>query len=286
MWKKILGHKKQVEQLQKDLEENKVPHAYLFSGIEGIGKRGVALGLAQALLSWQKTEKNFHPDFHLIEPAGQTIKVEVLRQLKQKIYLHPLEGIAKVVLIDKAEAMTDAGANALLKILEEPPQQTYFILISSQPTKLLPTIRSRCQRLEFNPLSEQEIRELLVKQGMDLKEASQRAAFAQGSLQAALSFDAALFEQIQNGIEGLRVDPKPSQILALSETWSEEGEKIPFILTSLTHLWHKKIMETRDEKTSRQLSLQWFAIGQASRSLETYANKQLLLENLLFTLTA
>ena len=282
MWSGTLGHSKQIEQLSRALKEGKLAHAILFSGIDGIGKKRVALGLAKSLNG--KIADRFHPDCHEIAPTGQTIKVDVIRELKQKIYFHPLEGRAKVVIIDNADAMTEAAANALLKILEEPPSVTYFILISSKPAKLLPTIRSRCQKLEFSPLNEETLTQKLIQDGVDKKEATLRAKISGGSLKAAIELDIPLFEKIESQMEALSLTAKPSQIFSLSEAWMEEDEKIPSILNILHHLWHQKILETRDVGAEQKQLNQWQAIQNASRGLEAYANKQLLLENLLFTL--
>ena len=298
MWKKILGHRKQIEQLAAALQQKKTAHAYLFSGIEGIGKKQTAIGLAQGLncpdeketpcghcLSCQKIANGTHPDCTLIEPAGTSIKIDVIRELKQKIYLHPLEGKAKVVLIDQAEAMTEAAANALLKILEEPPRQTFFILISARPMQLLPTIRSRCQRLEFNPLTEQTIAEKLMQEKMPKEEALKRAEISGGSLTTALQFDLALLEQTKEQLKQLGKKPAPSQIFNLSEMWADEEEKLPLILNALDQLWHRQILHTEDGAQMEKAVAEWGALQNVRRGLEGYANKQLLLENLLFRLT-
>ncbi|OGQ06311.1 MAG: hypothetical protein A2W61_01670 [Deltaproteobacteria bacterium RIFCSPLOWO2_01_44_7] len=277
MWQNIFGHKNQIEQLKKELKEKKLAHAYLFSGIEGIGKKQIALGLVQAL----RCSKS---DLHFIEPEGLTIKVELLRRLKQKIYLHPLEGEVKVVIIDNAHMMTEAGANALLKILEEPPQATYFILISHQPTRLLPTIRSRCRQMTFGPLSHEQIKQYLVRNGLSQVEAEQKTNFAMGSLKMALDFDVNLAGEINQKLTELSQGLTPSKILDLSETLSEESEKLPYVLILLEQLWHKKILENGDAKATERLTTQWTAIQNATRGLQTYANKQLLIESLLFTL--
>ena len=286
MWSQILGHTKQIEQLKKALAENKIPHAFLFCGIEGIGKKRVALGLAQSL---NDTSKINHPDCFLIEPAGEkikTIRVDVLRDLKQKAYLHPLEGKAKIFIIDQPEKMTLAGANALLKILEEPPSQTYFILITSSSSLLLPTIRSRCQIIEFSPLSEELIAKKLMEEGKNTKEAALLAGLAQGSLEKALTFDPKLFEDIKTKLEGLQKNPTPTNIFSLSETWSDEEERLPFIFDVLSRLFYERIGKDRGEETLSRLTDQWFAIQTAKNKLQTTANKRLLLESLLFTLAS
>lgn len=297
MWSKILGHSRQILKLKRALKENKVPHAYLFSGIEGVGKRQTAIGLAQALncagikeipceqcLSCQKISKGVHPDCLFIEPDGKTIRIEVLRDLKQKAYLYPLEGRSKIFIIDQAEKMTLASANALLKILEEPPNQTYFILITSQPSALLPTIRSRCQKMEFGPLPSEILIQILMRLGKDSKEAKLLADLSQGSIQKAFEFDLALFEETKTKWKELQEDPRPTHIIALSETWSEEEEKLSQILNTLSLLVHEKILNTEDPKELERQTDRWFAIQNAQRGLETYVNKRLLVEDLLFRL--
>lgn len=281
----IVGHSKQITALLQALRNGRLHHAHLFCGLAGIGKKRAALQLARHLLESDKVEKNIHPDFYGIAPEGLKIKIEVIRALKLKIFLHPLEAPAKVVVIDDAETMTDAAANALLKILEEPPADTYFFLISSKPLRLLPTIRSRCQRTDFPPLTAEQITELLCAQGVAAKEAELKAAFAGGSLRAALDFDAALFEQTRRQIAELQEKKSPSALLALSEQWSDDEELLPFLLSTLTHLWHEKMLASEPENMERRTQ-QWQAIQQAAADLEGYPNKQLLLENLLFTLSA
>lgn len=257
MWSEILGHETQIARLKKDLEENRLPHALLFCGIEGIGKKKIALALAQAI---NNTTKVFHPDCVLIEPAGKTIRIEVLRELKQKAYLHPLEGKAKVFIIDDADKMTTAGANALLKILEEPPQETYFILVTSRPSFILTTIRSRCRMVSFSPL----VKEKLPKNPQE--EESKKEALA--------------------GWNQLGPSPAPSQIFKLGEAWSDEEEKLPAIIQSLGEIFYEKINQTEEPARLKMLTDRWLAIQKAKNKLETYANKRLLVESLLFRLSS
>lgn len=267
------------------LNSGRFHHAHLFCGISGIGKKRAALQLARHLLKSDKVEKNIHPDLHFIAPEGLKIKIETIRALKQKIYLYPLEAPAKVVIIDDAEAMTDAAANALLKILEEPPSDTYFFLIASRPLRLLPTIRSRCQRTDFPPLTTEQIQGELLARGVAGKEAALKSRRAGGSLKAALDFDAALFEKTRLQVAELQEKKSPAALLALSEEWADDEERLPFLLTTLTHLWHEKMLASGPENTSL-CTRQWQALLQAAADLEGYPNKQLLLENLLFTLSA
>lgn len=299
MWSQTLGQDRPIAVLQKTLQSGKVPHAFLFCGLEGIGKRRAATGLAQALNcesktsapcsqcpSCQKIEKNIHPDCLWIEPEGKFIKIETLREVKQKAYLHPLEGAAKIFLIDPAEAMTESAANALLKILEEPPAQTFFVLITSKPSLLLPTTRSRCQSLDFAPLTEEVLGKILSAAGFSGEEAKRRAALAQGSASRALEWDLELFAQAESGWEKLQASPPPSLIFKLSEAYAKDDETLPFILRSFEYLAHQRLMAASERGEIERRAGQWQAVAQAIHLLETSANKRLLLEDLLFRLRA
>jgi DNA polymerase-3 subunit delta' len=170
----IKGHSKQVEILQNALRENTLAHAYLFTGISGIGKMTVARSLAKILhcknvsndfcdscIPCKQITGDTHPDTLIIEPEGTTIKINQVRQLQEQLAFTVYEGNKKVVILDKSDRMTIQAANCMLKTLEEPPPHTILILLTSIPYRVPSTIRSRCQRLMFKPLSEKLIVELL-----------------------------------------------------------------------------------------------------------------------------
>ena len=170
----IKGHDKQIGILQKALRENTLAHAYLFTGVDGIGKMTLARALAK-ILHCKNTSADFcdccipckqitgdtHPDTLIIEPEGSTIKISQIRQLQEQLAYTVYEGNKKVVIIDNADRMTIQAANCLLKTLEEPPSHTILILVTSIPYLVPSTIRSRCQRLMLKPLSERLIVKLL-----------------------------------------------------------------------------------------------------------------------------
>jgi DNA polymerase-3 subunit delta' len=102
-----------------------------------------------------------HPDFLLIEPHGGQIRIEEIRAVDNSLSLKPFEGSCKIVIVDEAHMMNSYAANAFLKTLEEPPKESLIILISSNPDRLPDTIRSRCSRLNFTPLSYEECRKVI-----------------------------------------------------------------------------------------------------------------------------
>jgi len=166
----LIGHERPTAILKASILHDRVAHAYLFFGEDRIGKRLAALRFAQAInceidygpggpdacgacRSCRQVEARTHPDFLLIEPdqeqANPQIKIEQIRELEQQLVYHPLVGRRKVCLIDEADRMTPGAANALLKTLEEPPDHSLLLLITSRPSALLATVRSRCQGIRF-----------------------------------------------------------------------------------------------------------------------------------------
>src|SRR5919109_2030307 len=201
----VLGHEFQKGALRRAVRESRISHAYLFSGPDGIGKKLIALEFGKILNcvstyesgeadlkntacdcpSCRKIEKGIHPDVLLVEYKGtKDIKVDQIREeVEEKLYFRPFEGRFKVAILDEAERMNQNAQNAFLKTLEEPPPDSVIILITSQPQSLLPTIRSRCQLLEFSPLPEEIlVEEIRKRKNLSPDEAVLCARLSGGSL--------------------------------------------------------------------------------------------------------
>ncbi len=201
----ILGHEHQKEVLRRGLASGRIAHAYLFSGPEGIGKRLMAMALARAIVcleqrgcghcqACRKIDHQNHPDLHILEPDGSSIKIEQVRGFQRELTLKPLEAQRKICLIEQAETMTVGAANALLKTLEEPRGDSLLILLSAQPNRLLATIRSRCQHLPFSRHPNSRIQAELEKQlGIDATESHILAALSEGSFKKAFGKDRDLY---------------------------------------------------------------------------------------------
>ncbi len=163
----IRGQPRVVELLRRAMAQDRVPHAYLFTGPAGAGKYQTALALAAAMncerapgegcgtcAACERIAAGVHPDVQTLERQGpsQTIPIEVIRkQVIPALGLPPHEARARLYLVEEATSLLDPAANALLKTLEEPPARTHFVLCTASPLELLPTIRSRCQRVLFQP---------------------------------------------------------------------------------------------------------------------------------------
>jgi DNA polymerase-3 subunit delta' len=135
----------------------------------------------------RRIARGVHPDVIVLEPGDNgSIKVDVVRDVNERAGYRPFEGRRRVVIIDEADALVPFAQNALLKTLEEPPSASMFILVTSRPDTLLPTVQSRCPRLRFRPLAVDEVASALVAAGRSAVEARATAATADGSIGLAL----------------------------------------------------------------------------------------------------
>ncbi len=169
-FKNIIGNTEVKSYLRKTIEQNNILHSYLFLGQEGIGKLLVAKEFAKALLCLEGglndectcksctcfNGKN-HPDFHVINEEGETIKIEVIRPITEKVIEKPITANKKVYIINDCEKMTDEAQNCFLKTLEEPPEFVVIILISSNENFILNTIKSRCMSVKFSKIDDKEL---------------------------------------------------------------------------------------------------------------------------------
>jgi len=169
----IIGHKKQLEFLEKSYRLGKISHAYLFSGQSGLGKKNVAKEFIKIILcqgdkkpcekcfSCLQIEKNLHPDLTIVGSQEGDIKIAQIRELSWKLGLKPYIGQYKAAIIDEAEKMGQESANALLKTLEEPSGQAVLILVSEHPESLPQTIVSRTQIIKFFQVPKEEMEKYL-----------------------------------------------------------------------------------------------------------------------------
>lgn len=201
----IYGHQKQIEILRKTLAQKRTAHAYLFSGIEAIGKRSLAVEFVKTLNceksnllqdscgecpSCRKIRHESHPDIFFVEADGQYIRIAAVRQIQERTKCRPLEARRRAFIIDEADKMNEEAANALLKILEEPTEANILILVSSRPYAMPQTITSRCQHLRFNPLKSETVAAYLVEQkSMEEGNARLLASLSGGSIGSALELD-------------------------------------------------------------------------------------------------
>jgi len=201
----IIGQQKQLVILRSALVSGRLHHAYLFLGPAGVGKRTVAVSLAKAIhcreltddfcgrcLNCARISDGNHPDVRIIEPltGKKEISIQQIRELERELSYRSFTGKSKIAIIDPATLMNLSSQNALLKTLEEPPQDCLIILIAESAGGLLPTLRSRCLQIPFAPLLRQDVAAYLQSQhGMNSTDAEFIAALSMGSIGAALSLE-------------------------------------------------------------------------------------------------
>ena len=198
MFEKIIGNDSIKEQLVKSLNNNQISHSYLFIGIEGIGKKLIATEFAKAILclndkkycnnckSCIEFDSDNNPDFLYIEPDGNSIKIDQIREMQKKLQEKPIISKNKVYIINDADTMTTEAQNSLLKTLEEPPEFVTIILIGSNENMFLTTIKSRCMILHFNKIDDNQMKKYL-KENQGLNEVTQNMLeLFQGSIGKAI----------------------------------------------------------------------------------------------------
>jgi len=173
VFENIIGNDKIKKILINSIKTNKVSHSYMFVGIEGIGKKLIAKEFAKMILclnedkycnkckSCIEFDSNNNPDFFLIEPEGNSIKIEQIREIQKKVAENPIISNKKVYIINDSDKMTKEAQNCLLKTLEEPPEYITIILIGQNENSFLETIKSRCMILHFEKIENDIIRTFL-----------------------------------------------------------------------------------------------------------------------------
>ncbi|MGG3560820.1 DNA polymerase III subunit delta' [Neobacillus rhizosphaerae] len=313
-----------LKMLKNSLVKNRVAHAYLFEGMRGTGKREIGLLLTKSLYceaiidgykpcescnNCRRINNGNHPDVHIVEPDGLSIKVDQIRSLQAEFAKKGVESLKKVYLISHADKMSVSASNSLLKFLEEPNPGTVAFLLTEQMQQILPTILSRCQILAFQPLSPQVMVKKLVENGVkptmapllaqltnNLEEALKLNVdewFAQAQkivlklyevlkknqLEAMVTLQGDWFlhfkekEQINRGLDLLLLIFKDLLYIQL-----DKQEQIVFIEEN------ERLKQFALQSSGRRISDQMSAILEAKRKLQANMNPQLMMEQLVLKL--
>jgi len=312
----FLGNRKNIERLQVKLRQDRFPHGMIFSGPDGIGKRTCALMVAKALNcenspagefcdacpQCHKTDAGTHPDLIRIgvEEDASEIKIAQIREAMRMLDFRPLEGKNKIFIVDPANLMNPSSSNALLKGLEEPPDNSYFILITNSLHSLIPTIRSRCQSYAFTPLSMEDLQQFGKSHGT-FDELVLR--WSRGSIGTYLTLDApalkaqreAILSFIETAIlstpeEFRELLSAAKEVAGTKQDFGAHLEMIGVVLTDLLYLKEGRSehvinvdIRNRMEKlaasveTDNLIRLIEF-LGVMEKSLKTHVNRPMLTE--------
>ena len=198
----LLGQEKAKRLFSRSLMAGRIPHALLFRGPDGVGKRLFAEGVAATIncrkrsgvmacgkcSSCKKFRSQNHPDFMMVRPIKGVVKIEQIRQLAKELSYPPFESETRIVVLEDVHTMRREAANSLLKLLEEPPPDNLLILTAESSQEILPTLMSRCQVIPFTQLSTEDTAAILVAHGIDSEAAQLLARLSEGSPGRALLF--------------------------------------------------------------------------------------------------
>lgn len=272
-FQEIIGQQQIKDHLQSALEQNNISHAYLFCGDAGSGRHTMAMAFARALLCENPTDHHDacgncksckqaasanHPDIHIITHEKFNIRVDEIReQLNNDIQIKPYSSPYKVYIIPDAHRMNEQAQNALLKTLEEPPAYAVIILLADNESSLLPTINSRCVKLQMNPVSKEEISAYLVnKLQMEKDVADIAAGFCQGNIGQALRFaQSEDFQAMKDQVLGLlkQIDDMPlySIMDVIRSFAKDKGNFYDYL--DLMLLWYRDILMYKATKDTNLL---------------------------------
>ena len=319
----IIGQRLPVRILQTLLRSDALPHALLFTGVGGVGKRSAARIIAMALNCRERRltmgepcgkcppcrqiQSDKHPDILLIEPQANLLRIDRIRALLAALAMKPFSARHRVVIIAEAQCMNPEAANALLKVLEEPPSHTLLILTASQKADLLPTIVSRCRHIRFNPLSPGDLTTLLKQTpDVDAGYAPTAAMLSGGSLTRARQLAQPLWRQHRNWViraAGLdRPAPRKAasaslalalafagqlarkketvqDLLDILKTWVRDLSILPYHPDLVINGDRKKTLdEVRAGMNENQLLAMWQAVEKAQKDIAARANLRLTLD--------
>lgn len=309
----LLGQEKAKRLLRRSLAAERIPHAYIFKGPEGVGKSLFARGVAAAVncrdesmggacgncSSCKKFRSMNHPDFLLVRPEKGVIKIDQIRRLTRELSYPPYESALRVVVIEDVQTMRREAANSLLKTLEEPPENNLLILTAEASQEILPTLTSRCQVIPFAQLSIDDTATILSLHGIDRDTALLLARLAEGSPGKALLFQKTDMIVLWRKLVAFLSDPAMDadrdvgRLLRLAEDMAALKDELP-ALFGLLKIWlrdllmgedrHKVVLPCVKNWDSPELLARVRAIDRAERELGRNCNRNLICEVLLFKL--
>lgn len=290
MFENILGNEKNKNIIEKSIKMNKISHSYIFWGTEGIGKKMIAKEFAKKILCLNQQENcncksciefdsDNNPDFQLINPDEGKVKIEQIREMQRKVAEKPIISKQKVYIIDNADTMTTEAQNCLLKTLEEPPEYITIMLICSNEDKLLSTIKSRCTRIYFEPINNEEIKQY-IKQNYTNQEISDNIInLAQGSIGKIIKLNEN--KQIYEKIEKILISLQNKDLLEIIQM-SEEIYKAKEEIYSILDYMNVILLTLSKQNTKYIRCIE--IVEETKKRLKANSNYDMCIDNLLFNM--
>lgn len=318
----VVGQNKIADMLLNSIKNNRISHAYIFSGSKGVGKSKMALEFAKALNcqgegvdacgicpNCRRIEHHNFQDVIIIGPEGNSIKIDQIRQLQKDLNYKLSGSKRKVIIIENADKMTNEAANSLLKFLEEPSSSIVTILLVENIYQLIETIKSRCQVIYFPPLNPDSITKVLVNDGYKEGDSILAAHISQDIEEVKELVNSELFAQMRNIMIQWSEDVlflKYQALFSINDEILKHDyikEHLPQFLDLLI-MWYRDILNIKLgrktslvykdfeniivkqglQETEERLISKIDVIFQAKKQLSSYANPQLALENMVLSL--
>lgn len=285
----IIGNENIKELLKNSIKTNNLVHSYMFVGPDGIGKKLFASAFSKMILcenqedscntcsSCIRFNSNNHPDFMVVDSEdGKSIKIGQIRLLQEKIAEKPIVSNKKVYIINNADLMTVEAQNCLLKTLEEPPEYAVLILILSNESKLLNTIKSRCTKIVFNKLKNEELLKYTNIHNMNVN--SNLLGTCEGSIAKLLSLNSnlTLYNSLDLIIDNLN-DKDIVDVWNDSEVLYKSKDNILDLLDYFNIIFMNKLRDTNDNRYIDAIKI----VEKTKNRLSANANHDMCIDNLL-----
>lgn len=289
----LIGNDKIKKVLNESVKNDNILHSYLFYGVEGIGKKLFALNFAKMILCNNKNDRpcgkcksciefdtKNNPDFFIIEPDGNSIKIDQIRQMQKKILEKPINSSKKVYILDNADTMTKEAQNSLLKTLEEPQEFIVIILIAANENNILATVKSRCTKMYFHKLSDINIKTFINENFTNINLDENMLKLCDGSISKCIKVveKISILNQIKSIVDSLNTTDELN-IISQNEIFYNNKDDINLLLDYMYILLFEKINTNEVNKNCYINAME--LVQNAKNKLHNSNNYDMTIDNML-----
>lgn len=290
---KLIGNEKIKSILKESIKNDNILHSYLFYGTDGIGKKLFALDFAKMILCNNKNDRpcgkcksciefdtKNNPDFFLIEPDGNSIKIDQIRQMQKNILEKPINSSKKVYIIDNSDTMTKEAQNCLLKTLEEPQEFIVIILISSNENNILSTVKSRCTKMYFHKLTDVSLKTFINEKFNNINLDENMLKLCDGSISKSIKVieKISILNQIESIVDAFDVTNELN-IINQNEVFYNNKDDINLLLDYMYILLFEKINTNIVNKNNYINAIEF--VQEAKNKLSNINNYDMTIDNML-----